>query len=174
MAKVEAEFATVSGDLARDPKAGLRALKVFEARYPPLADFLPSVRAKLSYLPKYGEAGEAKEYAEGLVAQAVKRGDRLTLVLVASILRLGDGKEDKELLTVAVKAAEAEVRLTGGTDAQTLINLASTYSAAGDAARAKEYARKAVEAATGEPAALKESIEREARRLSDGKPASKK
>ena len=152
MAKVEAEFAAVSAERARDPKAGLRALKAFEAKYPPLADFVPSVRVKLSYLPKYGEAGEAKEYAEGLVARAIKRDDRLTLSMVASILRLGDGKENKELLAVAVKAAEAEVRLTGGTDAQTLINLASTYSVAGDTAKAKEYARKAVEAAAGESA----------------------
>jgi thiol-disulfide isomerase/thioredoxin len=168
MAKVEAEFGVVSGDLVRDPKAGLRSLKAFEAKYPPLADFLPSVRVKLGYLPKYGEAGEAKEYAEGLVARAVKRGDRLNLSLVSAILRSGDGKENKELLAVAVKAAEAEVRLTGGTDARTLINLASTYSAAGDAAKAKEYARKAVEAAAAEPVALKKYIEGEARKLSGG------
>lgn len=173
MAKVEAEFAAVSGELASDPKAGLRALKAFESRYPPLADLVPSVRAKLSYLPKYGQAGEAKEYAERLVARAAERGDRLNLTLVASILRLGDGKEDKELLAVAVKAAEAEVRLTGGTDAQALLNLAGTWSVAGDAAKAKEYARKAVEAAAGEPAA-KESIEREARRLLDRKPENNK
>src|SRR5262249_43467998 len=174
MAKVEAEFATVSGDLARDPKAGLRALKAFEVKHPPLADFVPSVRAKLSYLPKYGQAGEAKEDAELLVARAAERGDRLTLTLVASILRLGDGKEDKALLTVAVTAAEAEVRLTGGTDAQALLNLASTWSVAGDSAKAKDYARKAVEAAAGEPAAAKESIEREARKLLGEKPENNK
>jgi thiol-disulfide isomerase/thioredoxin len=169
MARVEAEFAADSAEGRRDPKARLRALKAFEAKYPPLADFVLSARVKLSYLPKYGEPGEAKEYAEGLVARAVNRGDRLTLSLVASILRLGDGKESKELLAVAVKAAEAEAGLTGGTDAQTLINLADTYAAAGDAARAKESARKAVEAAAGEPASVKEYVEREARRLSDGK-----
>lgn len=165
MAKVEAEFAAGSAEWARDPKAGLRALKAFEAKYPPLADFFPSARAKLSYLPKYGDAGEARVYAEGMVARAVKRGDRLTLTLVASILRLGDGKEDKELLAVAVKAAEAEVRLSDRRDAQALINLASTYAAAGDAAKAKETARKAVEAAAGESAAVRGSIETEARRL---------
>jgi thiol-disulfide isomerase/thioredoxin len=174
MAKVEAEYASLSGDLARDPKAGLQALKAFEAKYPPLTDFVPSVRAKLSYLPKYGAAGEAKEYSEALVAQAVKRNDRLNLSMVSAILRLGDGKEDKELLALAVKAAEAEVGLTAGVNAQALINLASTYAAAGDVSKAKEYARKAVEAAAGEPAALKEFIEREARQLSDAKPGDRK
>jgi thiol-disulfide isomerase/thioredoxin len=165
MAKVEAEFGVVSESLGRDPKAGLRSLKAFEAKYPPLADFFPSVRAKLSYLPKYGDADEAKEYAEGLVARGIKRGDRLTLTLVSAILRLGDGKEDKELLAVAVKAAEAEVRMTGGADAQALIDLASTYAAAGDMAKAKEYARKAVVASAGGAAELKEYIGKEARRL---------
>jgi hypothetical protein len=59
-------------------------------------------------------------------------------------------------------------------NAQALINLASTYAAAGDVSKAKEYARKAVEAAAGEPAALKEFIEREARQLSDAKPGDRK
>ncbi|MBY0455920.1 MAG: TlpA family protein disulfide reductase [Gemmataceae bacterium] len=165
MAKVEAEFNTLARDLYSDPKAGLRTLKSLEAKYPLLVDFFMSVRIKLSCLPKYGEAGEAKEYAERLVARAIKRDDQLALTMVSNIFRSGDGKERKELLAIAVKAAEAEVRLAGGTDFQALINLASTYSVAGNAAKAKEYAGKAVEAAAGEPAATKEYVEKEARRL---------
>ncbi|HKB02037.1 MAG TPA: TlpA disulfide reductase family protein [Gemmataceae bacterium] len=176
MAKVEAEFAASSAERARDPEAGLRAVKAFEAKYPPLADFVPSVRVKLSYLPRHGEVGEAKEYAERLMARAVERGDRLTLSMVASILRLGDGKESKELLAVAVRAAEAESRLAGGADALALISLANTYAVAGDAAKAKESARKAVEAAeaAGEPASLREYVGREARRLGGEEAGGKK
>jgi thiol-disulfide isomerase/thioredoxin len=173
MAWIEADFRAAVKEFSHDPKAGLRALKEFEAKYQPLADFYPSARSKLSYLPKYGKAGEAKEYAESLVAKAVTRGDRLTLSLVSAVLRLGDGKESKELLAVAVKAAEADVRLSGGTDAQALIDLARTYAVAGDKAKAKEYAGKAVQAAAGESAALKEFIEREARTLRDEAPGDK-
>jgi thiol-disulfide isomerase/thioredoxin len=165
MAKVHDEIAAVSADLSRDPKIGLRALKAFAAKYPPLADFHPAVRAKLSYLPKHGGAGEAKEYAEGLVARSVERENRLNLWLAASILRQGDGKESKELLAVAVKAAEAEVRLSGGSDALALIELATTYAVAGEAAKAMACARKAAEAA-GDDLALKEYVERQTRQLS--------
>src|SRR5262245_61597791 len=131
MSKIEAEFnAIVDYDnFSRDPKAGLQALQEFEARYPPLADFFPSAKVKLGYLPKYGGTGEAKTYAEALVAKAISRNDRLTLGLVSSILRRGDGKDSKEMLAVAVKAAEADVRLSGGTDARALIDLARTYAA---------------------------------------------
>ncbi len=165
LAKVQTEFGTVSETLARDPKAGLVALHEFETRYPPLSDFLPSVRARLSYLPKYGKPGEAKEYAEKLVAKATERGDRGALRMVASILRLGDGKDSPELLAVAVRAAEAEARLAGDKDAEALLNLATVHLAAGDRAKTREYARKAVEAAADGPRELRLSVERDAKAL---------
>src|SRR5262249_24593946 len=127
MAKVEAEFATVSAALSRDPEVGLRALKEFQAKYPPLANFFPAVRAKLSLLPRHGKPGEAKEYAEAVVAKAIEKKDALVLGLTASILRRGDGKESKELLAQAVRAAEARVRIDGGSDAGSLIDLADAY-----------------------------------------------
>jgi hypothetical protein len=104
-------------------------------------------------------------YAEALVAGAVRNNDPLALGLASSILRRGDGREDRELLALAVKAAEAEVGIGGGNDARTLINLADAYFVSGDNTKAKEYARKAVDAAAGEPAAFRQYIEKEARRL---------
>jgi thiol-disulfide isomerase/thioredoxin len=174
VAKIEAESNIISKTFTRDPKAGLQALKEFETRYPPLADFLPSLRAKLSYLPKYGKDGEAKEYAEAIVLKAIKHDDRPILGMVSALLRLGDGKESKELLAVAVKAAEAELRIAGDKDALALLNLASTYFVAGNKAKAKEYAHKAVGAADGESAATKKYIEQEAKRLGDGEKEDKK
>ena len=64
---------------------------------------------------------------------------------------------------------EAAVRLSGGKDPRALMDLAQSHHAAGDRARAGEYARKAVAAAAGEPATLKEAIERDAKALEDGK-----
>jgi thiol-disulfide isomerase/thioredoxin len=58
---------------------------------------------------------------------------------------------------------EAAVRVAGDGDARALINLASTCFAAGDRDRAREYGRKAVEAAAGESPELKRHIEQEAR-----------
>jgi thiol-disulfide isomerase/thioredoxin len=167
--KIEEEFRAVSGALARDPKAGLKALADFEAKYPPMAGIFPWVRVKLGCLPKFGKVGEAKEFAEAVVAKAIAHDDSAALGMVSSILRLGDGKESKELMAVAVKAAEAKVRMDGDKDARALINLASTYFVAVDNVKAEEYARKAVEAAAGESAELRQYIEQEAKKLDDRK-----
>jgi thiol-disulfide isomerase/thioredoxin len=166
MARIEGEFRAFSGsELFDDPRAGLRRLKAFEAKYPELADFMNSVRIKLSLLPKHGEPGEAKEYAEALVAKAVERKDVQTLGMASALLRGGDGKESRELLAVAVRAAEAVVLIDGGSDARSLIALADAYFVVGDKAKAREHARKAKEAANVESAALKEEIGKEAGRL---------
>lgn len=164
MDKVRAEVEAWMGVVQRDPKAGLQAIKEFETKYPPLADHFLAAVFKLGLLPKYGKPGEAKAYSEALVAKAVRNDDVRMLSQTSRILRT-EGQKNEELLALAVRAAEAAVRIEGGKDAQCLIELANAYSAVGDKAKAKEYARKASVAASGEPSALKESIEKEARRL---------
>jgi hypothetical protein len=64
-----------------------------------------------------------------------------------------------------VRAAEACVRIDGGKDAQSLLNLADAYFVSGDKARAKEYARRAIKATAEEPPTVQQDIEKEARRL---------
>ncbi len=167
--KIEQEYDTVSGTLFPNHKAGLQALNDFEAKYPPLANNPMILRAKLSLLPKIGEVDQAKKVAEAVVANAIKRNNMSALMQVAALLRNGPGKESKELLAVAVKAAEAAVQVAGDKDAVALIELASTYFVAGDKAKAKEYVRKAVEAAAEESAALKQDIEQQAKSFDDGK-----
>jgi thiol-disulfide isomerase/thioredoxin len=169
MAKAVAEYDTVFENLLRDFRAdrdmkpGLGALMELEAKYSPLADLLPVVQAKLSLLPKYGNPGEAKKCAKAIVAKGIEREDVQLLGLAYSILR--NEKESKESLALAVKAAEAVVRIDGGKDARSLLNLADAHLVSGDTAKAKEYARKAIEAAAGEPPTVREEIEKAARRL---------
>jgi thiol-disulfide isomerase/thioredoxin len=168
MARVVAEYETTHDTLVRhykagNPKAGLRAVKQFEAKYPPLTDLLTMVRAKLSLLPKHGNPGEGKAYAQAVITRAIKQNDVAVLELAYSILR--HETESKELLALAVQAAEARVRIDGGGGAQSLLNVAGAHRAGGDKARAKEYARRAIDAARGEPSDFQQSIEKEARRL---------
>jgi hypothetical protein len=169
MDKVTAEYSAVMATLVRnfeagrDLKPGLNALKQLEAKYPPMADLLPVVQAKLSLLPKYGKPGEAKEYADEIVTKGIKREDVRLLELAYSILR--NERESKESLSLAVRAAEACVRIDGGKDAQSLLHLADAYFVSGDKIKAKEYACRAIAAADGKSSALEESIEKEARRL---------
>ena len=165
MATIRAEFGTISGLVFSDPKASLRALKAFESEHPTLADFLVSAKVKLSLLPKHGEAGEAKDYAEALVARAVGRKDAQALGMTSALLRRGDGRESPELLAIAVKAAEAVLIIDGGKDARSLIDLADAHFVSGDKAKAKKYALLAKAAAGPEDARFKEEIDKEAGRL---------
>jgi thiol-disulfide isomerase/thioredoxin len=166
--KIEEEAHALGPLLPRNPAVGLKALANFEAKYPPMANNPVFVKPKLYLLPQMGRFDEAKQVAEAVIAKAVKQENAIALMQVAAILRDGHGKESKELLAVAVKAAEGAVEVAGDKNAQALIELASTYYVAGDKAKAREYARKAVAAAAGESAAVKQSIEQQARTL-DGK-----
>jgi len=166
--KIQEEWRAALGDMTDwDPRARLKALKDFEAKYPPLANNPVFVRVKLSHLPTVGEVDEAKKLAEEVVAKAIKQDDPAALSMVSALLRSRTGS--KELMALAVKAAEAMVRMAGDKDAPALINLAQTYFDVGEKAKARVYARKAVEAAAGESAALKRRIEQQARMFDDEK-----
>ncbi len=165
MAQIGVEFSAISDIVFSDPKASLRALKAFEIRHPTLADFMVSVRIKVSILPKHGAPGEAKGYTEELVAKAAKKKDLQTLGMVSSLLRRGDGKESKELLAIAVTAAETVVLIDGGKDAGSLIDLADAHFVSGDKAKAIEFARKAKKAASEDSASFRKYIGKEAGRL---------
>ncbi|HET6879657.1 MAG TPA: GNAT family N-acetyltransferase [Pirellulales bacterium] len=164
MAKVDAEYRAVWATLERDPAAGMRALEEFESNYPPLADLLPVVAVKLTELPKRGKPREARLYAEAMVAEAVKQKDVVLLEFVSSYLR-NNRSDSKELLALAVKAAEERVRLEGGREPQSLLDLAEVYLVSGDKAKASESARRAIVVAGNESPALRQHIEEEARRI---------
>jgi thiol-disulfide isomerase/thioredoxin len=168
VAEYQAAFDTLVRDFeaGRDLRPGLKALKQFAAKYPALTDLLPVVQAKLSLLPKYGKPGEARAYAEAIANKGIRREGVRLLGLAYSILR--NEKGSKESLALAVRAAEACVRIGGGKDARSLLDLADAYAVSGDKARAKEYAGRAIEAAAGEPAAFRQDVEKGARRLGPG------
>ena len=168
--KIQEEIAAVGKSLSGpEPKAGLQALKDFETKYPPLANNPYWLREKLGALMKAGQMDEAKSLAETVVARAIDQEDPMDLRIVSMALCTDEGKQSKELMAVAVKAAEGVIKVEGKKDARALINLATTYSAAGDNAKAKEVAQKAIEAASGESDALKQYIEKQAKKIDDEK-----
>ncbi len=166
-ARVERELSEISSSLFPDNRAGLQKLAAFEARYPALTNCLYSIRVKLSLLPKIGDVVEAKKVAEAVMARAVRQDNPSVLLQVAALLRNGPGKESKELLAVAVQAAEAAVKAAGEQDANALLDLAETYAAVGARAKARAAARQAVAAAAGEPAERRRKIEEEARKVEE-------
>jgi thiol-disulfide isomerase/thioredoxin len=165
MATVAADYAAACAHIDRDnnPDAFLRALARFEAKYPSLALSLPACGIKLGVLFKSGNAGEAKVYAKTLVAKAVEHNNMILLEFAYG--QLHGRTEGKDLLALAVKAAEEIVRIDGGTNAWSLLRLAEAHGVSGDAAKAKNYARKAIDAAAGESAPVRQAVEIEARKL---------
>jgi hypothetical protein len=165
MTRVAADYQVVCAHLERDgnPDAFLRALAAFEAKYPALADSLPACGVKLGLLLKRGNVGETKEYAKTLVAKAIEQ-DNVILLEFAHV-QLHDQAENKDLVALAVRATEAIVRIDGGTNAWSLLRLAGAHRDSGDTAKAKECARRAIDAAVGESAASRQDIEKEAQRF---------
>ena len=122
---------------------GLQALLELDAKYPAVGNTPMFSRAKLSRLVWAGKVDEAKKFAEAMIGKAIGQEDPVSLSVVSTFLRRGQGEESKELLAVAVKAAEARAQLAGDRDVRALIDLADTYAAVGDKADARKYARKA-------------------------------
>ncbi|HEY8503765.1 MAG TPA: hypothetical protein VIL46_04235, partial [Gemmataceae bacterium] len=116
---------------------------------------------------KQGDAGEGKRYAETLIAKAIEQHNAVLLEMAYGQLRTY--RDSKEFLAVAVRAADALVRIDGGEQAPSLLYLADAHFRSGDKARAKGCARRAVDAAAGESPDFREYVEKEARRFGAGK-----
>jgi thiol-disulfide isomerase/thioredoxin len=158
--KVEADVNAVFKSFSSpDPEVAMKALADFEAKYPPLAHIPYFIGPKLSMHLKAKKFGEAKKMAENVIAKATKQDDPTALRTVASVLSSPDAKDQKELLALAVQAAEAGVTVAGDKDAFALLTAANACHAAGDKTKAAEYAKKALSAAEGESPQLKTYIE---------------
>ena len=124
-------------------KASVKALNDFEAKYPFMENVCFSISTKLRYLPKIGNMEETKKVAEAAMTKALACDDQFLLRAIASNLREGPAKDNKQLVALAVKASEANLNLAGDNDVPALIDISKTYAAAGDKAKAATAIRKA-------------------------------
>ncbi len=170
--KVDADYKALCAPFNRDQKAFLesdpkqfcRALDEFETKYPPLADCLPATCViKLMLLLKQKDSTEAKAYAGRLLKKAIDQ--RIMFNLEVLNVLLIEKKDNKELLALGARAAEAMVQIEGGKNPFNLIRLAQSYHINGEDAKAKETARRAIDAAAGESEADKKEIEKESQKL---------
>jgi thiol-disulfide isomerase/thioredoxin len=162
--RIDRESEAVFALLAKDTEAGLKALADFEARNPALKDIPYFTGPRLAALLQTGKVNEAKYLAESVMKKAAEHGDTAALRTVSATLRT-EAEDNKDLMGLALKAAKGMLTAAGEHDPLALINLASTYYAAGDKAKAKEYGKKAVEAASKESAGLKRYVEKEAEKF---------
>jgi len=168
LARVEKEvnevFNSFRGD---DPKATLKTLANFEKKNPALAKIPYFIGPKMSLLIQAGNVKEARKMAEDVMARAIKQDDAMTLRTVSTVMRSGKAKDNKEAQALALKAANAMLKVAGNKDWGALYNLAETHFALGDRAKAREYGKKAIDAA--DSPRLKQLLEKQVARYADEK-----
>jgi thiol-disulfide isomerase/thioredoxin len=147
MDKVEKEVEAVFKSFAGEPEAALKTLADFEAKYPKLAGIPYFNAPKINAMLKSKKTGEARTFAEQLIAKAVKTDDPGALQSVSGALRSPAAGGDKELAALSLKAAEAMLKINGDKDPVTLYFVAEAHFATGDKAKAKEFGAKAIAAA---------------------------
>ncbi len=167
IAQIQKEYSAMATALrSRNPEEAFEAMTAFDKKYPELSQIPYTTASKLGVLFKAGKTNEAKQFATSLVKKAEKYEDVLALRSVSLALSQ-NAKHDKEMMSLAVKAAEAVVTASGDKDAMALINLANVYFAAGEKDKAREYGKKAVEAAAATPGRLKDVIEAQAKKFDE-------
>jgi thiol-disulfide isomerase/thioredoxin/uncharacterized protein YjbJ (UPF0337 family) len=127
---------------AKDPADGLKTLADLTAKQPGLADNPYLTGPRLGLMLKAKQFAEAEALAGKLVAKAAKRDDTVALATVANTLVAA--KDRPELTKLALSAADATLSAAGEDNLSALMTAHATYTAAGQADKAKGFATKAV------------------------------
>lgn len=166
--KVDTEFDEVFKAINKQsPEAGLKALTAYTDRYPALAHLPLLVTPKLDLLIRTKRYDEARKATEDVIDRAVKAGDPLMLRSVSSVMRSPAAREQKELLQLGVRAAEASLKIAGDKDSLAWLSAAMAHSAAGNKAKAREYGQTALAAAKHEPEIVQDFIKDQVRKLNE-------
>jgi thiol-disulfide isomerase/thioredoxin len=144
MDDIEKDVRAVFTGTGGDPEAAAKVFADFDAKYPMLAGIPYFNASRINVALKLKKFDDAKATATKLIAKAVKQSDPLPLQQVAAIMRSPTAAGNKDLLAVAVKAADALVTVAGDKDLNALMTASATYDAAGDKAKAVELAKKAI------------------------------
>ena len=147
MEEVEKDVNDVFRKTSGDPEEAAKVFAEFDAKYPMLGGIPYFNATRINVALKLKKFDDAKAVATKLMDKAVKQSDPMPLQQIAAILRSPTAKDNKDLLAVAVKAADALVTVAGDQDLNALMTASATYEAAGDKAKAVEFAEKAVAAA---------------------------
>jgi thiol-disulfide isomerase/thioredoxin len=145
--EIEKEVNAVFGALSGKPETVLKTMADFEKKHPELARapyFQPARIAAMLKLKKYDDA---MLFARNLMTKARKTEDDTLYSTVARSLRSPDGRGQPALMELAVKSADEALKLLGENDSRGLLGVAQTSYFAGNTARGKAYAEKAVAAA---------------------------
>ncbi len=167
--KIEEEVNAVfkaTGD--KDPEVFLKTLSAFEKKYPELGSIPYFHSARLGSLVKAKKTDEAKKVAEDLLAKGVKADDGgLVNTVTRTLVLFPDAVANKDLHPIALKSAQAGLKLAGDKDPVALFFLAEAHFLNGDKVKAKDFGAKSLAAA--ENPQLKADIEMRVKKYEDEK-----
>jgi len=149
----------------RDAEAALEKLAEFEKKHPEMKKVPYFVGPKLGLLIRAKKPDEAKKLAKQILEAAAKYDDTNAMFSVSASLRTA--KDDKDLLALAIEAAETMLKAAGEKDLRALFCMAEAQFAGGDKEKAKQYLKKAIDAA--EQAGDKEFLEKRLKQYDETK-----
>lgn len=142
-------FSEIMKKVETDPAAALEAFAAFEADHPKMTAGYYYRLKKLQFLIMGKKYDAARELSESLIQKATDTPNTVLLNGVRLMWSFSRINSDKKHHDLALKAAEAVLKLNGDPDPEALFNVAEAYALMGDTAKAGEYGRKAVAAAEG-------------------------
>jgi hypothetical protein len=154
--------AAVKAALAAIPAAAAeaaKALPAYEAKYPHKAKQTAYRVDRIAVHLQARQWDAAKAVSDELFKAGVERKDAEPLKFVTVLWASRDLNPERKHLDLAVRAAEEVLKLDGEADLTAVIGATRAYTAAGDAAKAKEYGEKALKLAGDNPK-VREQVEK--------------
>lgn len=153
LAEVEKVEQEVDGLFAasRNPEEFLKKLEELEKNHPEMGAIPYFNAPRILSLLQLKRIEEAQKTAEHILDQALRREDPATLQNLVGLLTSPQASQHKGLVALALRSAQALLKLNGDKDPLVLYFMAEVHFASGDVAKAKEWGAKAVEAAEQEP-----------------------
>jgi hypothetical protein len=165
---LEAVFEDLNGPSA---EASLKVLTEFESKRPELAKLPFFVGPKIMLLIKAKKLDDANKLAGEVLSKAVEQDDPGALRTVANIGRFPGAKGVQSLTDLSLQASDALLKVSGDKDLTALVTAADANFAAGNKAKARDFAKKALEASADQPKGVRSRIEHLIQKYDDKKDA---
>ncbi len=140
-------FAGIMKKAQTDPAAALKEFDAFASEFPKLTSGYYYRLKKLQLLLMGKEFDAARELSEALIRSAAEPPNTVLLNGVQLMWSTSFVNPDKKHADLALKAAEAELKIEGARSPAALFHVAEAHAFAGDTAKATEYGQKAIAAA---------------------------
>lgn len=166
--KMDQEAEAIMENADGDPKAALKAMTEFEAKYPKMAKEM--VHSKYSIQVRSDMWEEASKTGEIVVNEAIAKKDFMGLNEIAWQLVDPEGTvKGKHLLDLATKAATKGVELSEEKNGAIMDTLARCYWLKGDKMKAVELQKKAIASLGKDEDSMKEQLQETLKEYEGGK-----